>query len=369
MAGLVFAEDLVVDPGEPLLGFFDQWLEVTAARTAASTLRGYTTDVGTFAAALADVVGKPPAPDTGEAEMSAAATAAWGKALPPATYRRGRLALAPLVLADMAPRNCARALDTLGAARSAASTRRLASAWSSFARLLVRRGLLAANPMDADVVERPRKPAHAPSPLDYGDAAAMLAVLRTTDPASRWPWPGRDFALAAVLLSTGLRVSEACTVRVGDVRALDHSPRIVVVGKGSKPRTVPLHPATLHALTEYGAQRESQLGRAATEDALFVKANGAPFTPRSMRHLVERWYARARVPRIPGACVHALRHTFATAALDSGANVLELQKLLGHTSLDTTSAYLKVVGSGLEDAIAAHPAGAMIEAATHPGRP
>jgi hypothetical protein len=74
-------------------------------------------------------------------------------------------------------------------------------------------------------------------------------------------------------------------------------------------------------------------------------------------YLIERLYVRAglraRVP--PGALVHALRHTFATSALEAGADVVELQTLLGHSSLDTTRRYLDASAEGLRDVVRGHP--------------
>jgi site-specific recombinase XerD len=77
-----------------------------------------------------------------------------------------------------------------------------------------------------------------------------------------------------------------------------------------------------------------------------------------VQYLIERLYVRAgiRAHVPPGALVHALRHTFATAALEGGAtNVVEVQQLLGHESLDTTRRYLEATINELRDAVRAHP--------------
>jgi integrase/recombinase XerC len=79
---------------------------------------------------------------------------------------------------------------------------------------------------------------------------------------------------------------------------------------------------------------------------------------------VERLYVRAgiRAQVPPGALVHALRHTFATSALEGGASVLEVQQLLGHSSLDTTRRYLEATANELRDATKAHPAQVALKA-------
>jgi len=229
--------------------------------------------------------------------------------------------------------------------------------------LLVRRGLLAANPVDSPRVARVRPKTPAPFHFDYEEAETLLATIATPDTAttSRKPWALRDVALAAVLLTGGPRVAEACAVAVGDVRAKGVSPRLHLVGKGNKSRTLPLSAPTLEALQAYLAEREQRFGKPAPNDPLFVKHDGTPFTPRTMAHLVERWYTRAGIRPRARSCVHALRHTFATQLLDSGATVAEVQRLLGHASLETTQRYLDVVGSGLRDAVTAHPVTRMLE--------
>ncbi len=90
---------------------------------------------------------------------------------------------------------------------------------------------------------------------------------------------------------------------------------------------------------------------------LFVDVRGRRLSVDQVKYLIERLYVRAglraRVP--PGALVHALRHTFATSALQAGADVVELQTLLGHASLDTTRRYLDATAEGLRDVVRGHP--------------
>ena len=83
-----------------------------------------------------------------------------------------------------------------------------------------------------------------------------------------------------------------------------------------------------------------------------------------MRYLVDRLYVRAGIrAQVPaGALVHALRHTFATAALEAGADVVELQELLGHASLETTRRYLSATAQGLRHVIQGHPSQAALRA-------
>jgi integrase/recombinase XerD len=76
-----------------------------------------------------------------------------------------------------------------------------------------------------------------------------------------------------------------------------------------------------------------------------------------VKYLIERLYVRAGLrARVPaGALVPALRHSFATSALEAGADVVELQSLLGHASLDTTRRYLDATAEGLREVVRGHP--------------
>ncbi len=188
----------------------------------------------------------------------------------------------------------------------------------------------------------------------------LLAVAVTPDPRSRQPWPARDLAVIATFCVTGIREAEAVGLDVGSLSGEAGARRLEVVGKGGKARPIPIDVALDSVLDAYQHERAGRfpkhdLDHPATP--LFVDVRGRRLTVDQVRYLVDRLYVRAGIrAQVPaGALVHALRHTFATAALEAGADVVELQELLGHASLETTRRYLSATAQGLRHVIQAHP--------------
>jgi site-specific recombinase XerD len=144
----------------------------------------------------------------------------------------------------------------------------------------------------------------------------------------------RDDAVLELLYGSGLRVSELTGLDLVD---LDLASGIVVVwGKGSKQRRVPMHDACVDALRAWLDDGRAALVRPASPaDAIFLNARGNRLGPRDVRRILDR---RSRVPTHP----HALRHSFATHLLDGGADLRVVQELLGHASLETTQVYTHV---------------------------
>jgi site-specific recombinase XerD len=144
----------------------------------------------------------------------------------------------------------------------------------------------------------------------------------------------RDHAVLEVLYGSGLRVSELCGLRPGDVDLA--RARITVMGKGAKERVVPLSPPAVEALrTWLDAGRRILATTETPADAVFVNRRARPLSPRDVRRILDR---RAAGPAHP----HALRHTFATHLLDGGADLRAVQELLGHADLATTQLYTHV---------------------------
>lgn len=158
----------------------------------------------------------------------------------------------------------------------------------------------------------------------------------------------RDDAVLELLYGSGLRVSEVCGLRPDD---LDLSRRRVVVwGKGSKQRVVPLSAPAVDALEQWLGHGRRVLATAdSPSDAVFLNRKGNRLGPRDVRRLLDR---RAPSPTHP----HALRHTFATHLLDNGADLRAVQELLGHSDLSTTQLYTHVSKERLRSVVdATHP--------------
>ncbi|HVA74865.1 MAG TPA: tyrosine-type recombinase/integrase [Acidimicrobiales bacterium] len=243
---------------------------------------------------------------------------------------------------------------------AAASVRRAHSAWSSFFDFLVAEGVLEGNPMAA--IPKPKTPTVLPRSIRApGAITRLIRTAAEPDPRSRNPWPARDLAVIATFCVTGIREAEACGLNVGSLVGEVGARRMEVKGKGGKARPIPVT-ATLDGVLEAYLRERAALFPKEDLDhpsaPLFVDVRGRRLSVDQIRYLVEKLYVRAGVrAQVPaGALVHALRHTFATSALEAGADVVELQELLGHASLETTRRYLSATAQGLRHVIQAHPA-------------
>jgi site-specific recombinase XerD len=152
-------------------------------------------------------------------------------------------------------------------------------------------------------------------------------------------FPQRDQAILWMLLSTGLRASELCGLRRGDV-AYDEG-YVRVIGKGNKEREVgPFPPALPKALRRY-------LRVAPANDLLFVTRYHHPFTRSGLDQLLyrlERWAGERHFDGVR-VSAHTFRHTYATNYLRCGGDIKTLSVLLGHTSVSTTERYLRDFGA------------------------
>jgi site-specific recombinase XerD len=136
--------------------------------------------------------------------------------------------------------------------------------------------------------------------------------------------------------------------------------RLQVTGKGKKERMIPLQPGLESVLERYLHSRQERHGSDILTDpaaALLVHYDNTSLTCGRVQYVIEQLYRRAGLTAaVPaGALVHALRHSFASLAIEYGTDVAELRELLGHASLATTSRYLDANTSRLRQAVAAHP--------------
>jgi integrase/recombinase XerC len=185
-------------------------------------------------------------------------------------------------------------------------------------------------------VAMPRIAHSVPKPLTVEKAKAVVADPALAAAAAE-PWiAARDAAALLLMYGSGLRISEALGLTCRDApTALRDVLRIT--GKGGKERLVPVLPVTIAAIARY---RELLPFAIEPDDLLFRGARGGPLSPRIIQLLMEKLRDTLGLPAT--ATPHALRHSFATHLLSAGADLRQIQELLGHASLSTTQVYTEV---------------------------
>lgn len=205
---------------------------------------------------------------------------------------------------------------------------RAMAALRSFFRHLERSGLASSTAVQA--VRSPKIPRSLPRPLSERDA---LRVMTEAGHDRKW-LAVRNVALITLLYGTGLRISEALSLKQSDIPLGE---RLTILGKGRKERVVPVINAVRDAAANYVRACPHDPGR---NGPLFVSVKGAAMTPREAQRVMQE--LRSRLGLSPSATPHALRHSFATHILQNGADLRAVQELLGHASLSTTQKYTEV---------------------------
>ena len=214
------------------------------------------------------------------------------------------------------------------------SLSRTLSALRMFYKFLERRGYGKNDAIRA--VALPKLPHSVPKPLTAPKATALVdgADIASAD-QPEWI-VARDTAVLALLYGSGLRISEALSLKRKDAPTKGRD-MLRVTGKGSKTRVVPVLPIAREAVELYLKLCPMGLG---SEDPLFVGAHGKQLSPRIIQLRIAK--ARAVLGLPETATPHALRHSFATHLLGAGADLRSIQELLGHASLSTTQGYTEV---------------------------
>jgi integrase/recombinase XerC len=218
---------------------------------------------------------------------------------------------------------------------SSRSLMRMLAGARSFARFLERNGKGKVGALAA--VRTPKLARTLPKPL------AIPAAKRITDTElrageEREPWVlARDAAVLALLYGSGLRISEALSLKAKDAPASGGGDALTVIGKGNKARMVPVLPQVMKLVADYVALCPHDLP---ADGPLFVGAKGGPLSPRILQLTMARLRGALGLPET--ATPHALRHSFATHLLARGGDLRAIQELLGHASLSTTQIYTAV---------------------------
>ncbi|HEY0548257.1 MAG TPA: site-specific tyrosine recombinase/integron integrase [Verrucomicrobiae bacterium] len=227
---------------------------------------------------------------------------------------------------------------------SRAATQLRFSALRSFYKFLIRRGVVASSPIKG--IALPKQEKRLPKFLTVAQMAALLKAPgklaeeklekgrgRPTESSV----PARDEALLETIYSSGLRISELCGLRVGDIDWREQTIR--VQGKGRKERMVPIG---LEALAAIGKYWESLPHQPGASNPVFLRSQKGmkPMLPRVLQLRLKKYLAFAGLD--PQLTPHKLRHSYATHLLDAGADLRSVQELLGHAHLITTQVYTHV---------------------------
>lgn len=213
--------------------------------------------------------------------------------------------------------------------------RKLASL-RTFFQFLVREGKLASNP--AKQVATPKIERKLPNHLSMEDAVRFIETPDVNTDLGR-----RDRAILEFLYATGIRVGELVGINLADV---DFRERLVrVTGKRNRQRIVPFGEPSAQALMLYLEETRSVFLNECPEterdpNALFLHRRGGRLTTRSVGRMIDKYIRECA--GMHDISPHSLRHTFATHLLDRGADLRDIQELLGHARLSTTQIYTQV---------------------------
>jgi len=224
------------------------------------------------------------------------------------------------------------------------SQARIISGIKSFYKFLKLEGYIDRNP--TRLLETPKIGRHLPDVLTLDEIDSMLSCIDMSTPEGI-----RNRAIIETLYGCGLRVSELVGLRISCIYADEEY--VVVEGKGSKQRLVPISPVALQCIDEYKREvRNHMVVQRGYHDVLFLNRRGAPLTRQMVFIVIKRLCELAGIRKTVSP--HTLRHSFATHLLEGGANLRAIQQMLGHESIATTEIYMHIDRSHLRDEILNH---------------
>jgi integrase/recombinase XerD len=228
----------------------------------------------------------------------------------------------------------------LGLKRQGLSTRSVVrdlAAIRSFFRFLVQEGILDANPIEE--LESPRIERKLPEILTLKEVEQLLE-----QPDSQTPIGIRDRTMLEVLYATGMRVSELTKLPIQQVNL--EGGYVLVFGKGSKERIIPLGSEAMKWITLYLNSAREKFAKGKESSSLFINRSGRGMSRQQFWKNIKAYGRRAGIRK--RITPHLLRHSFASHLLEGGADLRSVQIMLGHTDISTTQIYTHVTGERLK---------------------
>jgi len=222
------------------------------------------------------------------------------------------------------------------------SQSRVLSALGSFFNWLILEGERSDNPCDA--VDHPKLGRYLPEVLSVQEVTDIIEGVKTNT------WQGvRDRAILEMLYGCGLRVSEACTLKISNVYTSEAFVRII--GKGNKERLVPMGGAAIDAFNAWLDVRPESAAPS-YDDIAFINRFGKPLSRVSVFNMVKKNALQAGVTR--EISPHTFRHSFATHLIENGADLRVVQEMLGHESILTTEIYTHIDAATWQKSVLSH---------------
>lgn len=225
------------------------------------------------------------------------------------------------------------------------SQSRILSGVRTFYRFLLLSGVLDNDP--TELIESPRLGEHIPEVLSVEEVDMLIAAIDLSEPEGQ-----RNKAIIEVLFSCGLRVSELVSLHLSDLHLEEGYLRIV--GKGDKERLVPISSRAIQELKYWYIDRNVLKIKPGEEDFVFLNRRGAHLTRTMILIMIKRLALKAGIKKTVSP--HTLRHSFATALLEGGADLRSIQVMLGHEKIATTEIYTHLDISRIRhDILNCHP--------------
>lgn len=230
--------------------------------------------------------------------------------------------------------------------RSEATQARILAGIHAWFRFLLYKDYIEQDP--SELLEGPRKSRHLPTVLSLDEVNRMMAAIDLSSNEGH-----RNRAMMEMLYGSGLRVSELVNLQLSHIYLSDHY--MLIEGKGSKQRLVPLSPVAEEWFGYWMQERSTWPLKPESQDIAFVNRYGRPLTRAMVFTIVKRLCAEAGISKTVSP--HTLRHSFATHLLQNGADLRVIQQLLGHEDLGTTEIYTHLNVQDLRNAVLkCHPA-------------
>ena len=207
-----------------------------------------------------------------------------------------------------------------------------------FHQYLLLEGAAGLNP--AENLDPPKLERKIPDVLTVEEIAILFAV-----PDADQPLGQRDRAILQVLYATGLRVSELTALQ--QAALLSEHGLIRILGQGVSERLVPIGPQAIRTLTRYLRQGRPHLARPDSSEHIFLNIQGGALSRMSIWKIIKSAGDKTSIEK--EISPHTLRHSFATHLLEGGANLREVQELLGHADISTTQIYTQLDRSHLKE--------------------